>query len=73
MGDVVKWNGHTYLDIDPADMLRAIADEKPVNAFVITWDNDRIQTNFYSSTTKTPIVLMRLNEFIHKYYNGDFQ
>ena len=57
---------------DAPGILRAIADEEPKNVFVIAWPNDGSMPTYHSSTSDTPVVLMRLQEFIHKYYNGDF-
>lgn len=62
----------TKHDIDAVAMLRNIADEKPKHAFVITWPEDGSMPNYHSSTGDTAVVLLRLHEFVHKYYSGDF-
>lgn len=59
-------------DIDCSDMLRAIAESSPSNAFVIVWPEDGSLPTYHCSTGDMPVVLMRLNQFIHKFYNGDF-
>ncbi len=72
MSNVVFLDMLTKQDISAENMLRNIADEKPKNAFVIVWHEDGKMPTYHSSTGDTPVVLMRLNEFIHKLYNGDF-
>lgn len=72
MDNVIKINFLTNQDINTSDMLRAIADENPKHAFVITWPENGDLPDYHSSTGDTPVVLMRINEFIHKYYNGEF-
>jgi len=72
MGNIVQFDGFTSLDIDTAEMLRNIADEKPANAFVVVWPEDGSLPTYHSNTSDVPVILMRLNEFIHQYYNGDF-
>jgi len=70
--NVIDFTGITRLDIDSSRMLRNIADEKPRCAFVITWPEDGSMPSYYSNTTDMAVVLLRLQQFIHKYYNGDF-
>lgn len=70
--EIIKLDINTRLDIPAGKMLREIAKEKPENAFVIAWPNDGAMPEYYSSTGDIPVVLMRLQEFAHKYYNGDF-
>lgn len=62
----------TKHDIKADEMLRNIAANKPNNAFVIVWPSDGSLPTYHSSTGDIPVVLMRLNEFIHKYYSGEF-
>jgi len=73
MTNIIKLDLFTKLDISAPDMLRNIADENPKNAFVIVWPEDGKIPSYHSSTGDTPVVLMRINEFVHKYYNGDFK
>ena len=73
MGEVVKLNIFTKVDIKPSDMLRAIADEEPDNVFLVVWPKDGSMPSYHSSTGDMPVILMRIQEFVHKYYNGDFQ
>ena len=61
-----------YTENDPADMLKAIAEEDPNDFFAIVFPKDGSIPTYHSSTGDMPVVLMRLQEFIHKYYNGDF-
>jgi hypothetical protein len=62
----------TKLDIKAPDMLRAIADDEPKNAFVIAWPGDGTRPTYHSSTADMAVVLMRVQQFIHKFYEGDF-
>lgn len=73
MGDVVKLDLFTKKDISAADMLKAIAEENPANCFVIVWPNDGSMPAYHSSTGDSAVVLMRCQQFIHKFYNGDFE
>jgi len=59
-------------DLPPSEMLKEIAKKDMRAAFVITWPSDGSMPTYHSSTTDTPVILMRLQEFIHKVYNGDF-
>ncbi len=59
-------------DINASDMLRVIADENPKHVFLISWPKDGGAPTYHSSTCDTPVVLMRLQEFIHKLFNGEF-
>lgn len=72
MGDVIRLNCITKHDIDSSEILRAIAEEAPANVFVICWPQDGSMPTYHSSTGDIPTVLMRLREFEHKYFNGDF-
>jgi len=72
MGEVIKLSFNTRLDINAADMLRNIAEDGPENAFVIVWPKDGSMPTYHSSTGDLPVVLMRVNGFLHKFYNGDF-
>lgn len=44
----------------------------PKHAFVICWPEDGKLPSYHSTTGDIPVVLLRLQEFIHKYYNGEF-
>lgn len=63
----------TKHDINPARMLREIAKEKPDQAFVIVWPADGSMPTYHSSTGDTPVIMMRMQEFMHKYFSGDFK
>lgn len=62
----------TQHEINAAKMLREIAKDKPHHAFVIVWPKDGSMPTYHSSTGDMPIVLLRVQEFTHKYYSGDF-
>ena len=72
MTNIIKFPGITNLDIDSAEMLTEIAKEKPEHVFVVTW-NDEGDANYHSNTGDIAEVLLQLNQFIHKYYSGDFK
>jgi len=59
-------------DLNASNMLRAIADQEPNHAFVIVWPKDDSMPTYHSSTGDIPVVLMRTQQFIHKYFNNDF-
>ena len=59
-------------DLKASDMLKEIAKLNPDEAFVICWPEDGGIPTYHCSTGNSPVVLMRLNEFIHKFYNGEF-
>lgn len=63
----------TTRDLSAKDMLCNIAEENPSHAFVVVWPEDGGMPTYHSSTSDIPVVMMRVNEFIHKVYNGDFQ
>lgn len=44
----------------------------PNHAFVIVWNKDGSLPTYHSTTEDMSVILMRLQEFVHKYYNGDF-
>lgn len=62
----------TRHDINAASMLRTIAKEKPEHVFVIAWPKDGAMPSYHSSTADTPVIMMRIQEFMHKYFSGDF-
>lgn len=73
MGKVIKLkNLITKNNINPISMLREIAKKKPKNAFVIIWPEDGSMPTYHSSTSDISIILMRIREFEHKYFSGDF-
>ena len=72
MDNVVKFPGITKHDISTQDMLKNIAGENPNNAFVIIWPKDGSMPTYHSNTGDMPVVLMRIQEFVHKFYNGEF-
>lgn len=62
----------TKHDLNAARMLREIAKGKPDHAFVVVWPADGSMPTYHSSTGDMPVVLMRVQQFIHKHYSGDF-
>lgn len=59
-------------EVNCSDILMEIAKQDPKNIFVITWGKDSSTTTYHSSTSDMPNVLLKLQTFIHKYFNGDF-
>lgn len=70
--NIIRLNIITKVDLDAAYILRNIADGEPQHVFVIEWPKDGSMPKYSSSTGDMPVVLMRMQEFIHRYYNGDF-
>ncbi len=70
--NVIKVEFRTRNPIETKEMLEAIADDNPKNAFVIAWPADGSMPTYHASTGDMLVVLMRVQEFIHKFYNGDF-
>lgn len=63
----------TKHSLEADEMLKTIAESKPNDAFVICWPQDGKMPTYHCSTGNIPVVLMRVQEFIHKYYSGDFE
>lgn len=72
MTNIIKLPINTQVDLDAATMLRNIAEDAPKHVFVICWPDDGSLPTYHSTTSDIATVLMRINEFTHKYYNGDF-
>lgn len=72
MADIIQFNGMTTHDIDAVSMLQSISEEEPANVFVVVWPKDGSPPTYHSSSADVPVVLMRIQQFIHKYYNRDF-
>lgn len=72
MADIIKFDGLTANDISAGDMLREIAAEEPEYVFAITWPKDSGVPTYHSNTSDMAEILMRLQEFVHKLFNGDF-
>lgn len=71
MGEVINFPDMSRLTAP--DMLRNIADnDKPKHAFVICWPEDGSMPTYHCTTKDVGVVLMRLQEFIHKWFNGEF-
>jgi hypothetical protein len=73
MAEIIVLDVITKHDIPAERMLRNIADGEPEHAFVITWPKDGGVPSYHSSTADTPVVLMRLREFEHKLFSGEFE
>jgi len=73
MSNVIKLPILTRQDLSANEMLTNIAESNPDHAFVIVWPSDGSMPTYHCTTGDTPVVLMRIQEFIHKYYNGDFE
>jgi hypothetical protein len=72
MAEIIHLEIVTKHDISAAKMLREIAKSKPAHAFVIVWPESGADPTYHSSTADAPVVLYRIQEFIHKYYNREF-
>ena len=73
MSNVIKLPALWHSDLNAEDVLFAIAASKPKHAFVITWPEDGSMPTYHSSTSDTPVVVYRINEFLHKLYSGEFK
>lgn len=73
MSNIIKFPALWYSDLDAAQMLNNIAAEKPKHAFVIAWPEDGSMPTYHSSTSDTPVILYRIQEFVHKLYSGEFK
>lgn len=71
MGEVIHLSKRGL--VSAPEMLRKIADSNPEHAFVIVWPEDGRQPTYHASTEDCAVVLMRVNEFIHKFYNDEFE
>lgn len=71
MSNIIKLDFLTKHDISAEDMFKALAEEKPKNAFVICWPEDGTMPTYHSTTSDTPVVVYRINEFVHKLYSGE--
>ncbi len=71
--NIVPFTGITKHDLTASTMLENIAAENPKNVFLIVWPEDGSMPTYHSNTCDIAVVLMRLNQFIHQYYNGDFE
>lgn len=72
MGEVIKLNLYTKVDLNAADILRAIADDNPEKVLVITWNADGKYT-FHSSTASCESNTYAAQLFIHKMITGEFE
>lgn len=71
MTNVIKLDFITK-NLDASEILKEIAKENPKHCFVITWPEDGSMPCYHSSCSDMPTVLLRVNGFVHKFYNGDF-
>lgn len=69
---VIKFPGHYYKDTAASDTLHAIAKDDPKFVFVIAWPKDGTRATYHSNTSDVPTIVLRLQQFIHKLFNGDF-
>jgi len=70
--NIIHFDEYTLRDLHAPDILRAIAENKPKHVFVIAWGEDGDNPTYHCSMADTPVVLLRLQQFIHGYFNGDF-
>lgn len=62
---------YTRLDLEAADILREIANEKPEKVLVITW-NDVGDYTFHSNIADAHETTYAAQKFVHKMMAGDF-
>lgn len=72
MAEIIKLDCVTKHDISASEMLRNIAENDPIHAFVIVWPKDGKMPTYHCSTADMPVVLMRCQQFIHKCFDGTF-
>lgn len=70
--NVINFPGLTRLDLDSEAMLKEIAKQKPHRVFCIVWPEEGNMPTYHSNTSDVPLICFRLQEFIHKTFNGDF-
>lgn len=70
--NIIPFQGITKHDLSVEKMFAGIVKENPKHAFVVAWPEDGSMPTYHSTTGDTAVVLIRVQEFIHKFYNGDF-
>lgn len=72
MGDIVDFNGKTFMDIDCKKILDAVDPDEMDLVMVLGWSKeDNLYASSSSSDIAEMIYLMEL--FKHKLLNGDYQ
>lgn len=61
----------TKCDIPADSMLREIAKSEPDHAFVVCWPKDGSFPTYHCTTSDMPVVLHRLQTFIHRYFQQE--
>ena len=72
MAEIIHMYDATHLDQAVEEVLQGVLAKEPQHVFVIAWPADGSLPTYHSTTSDFPVVLMRLREFEHKYFNGDF-
>jgi hypothetical protein len=72
MADIIHMYETTALDQRPEEVIEGVLANKPAHLFIIAWPSDGSKPTYHSTTSDAPVILMRLAEFQHKYFNGDF-
>ncbi len=70
--EIIYMYDTTNLDQRADEILQAVLDNNPAHLFIIAWSKDGSLPTYHSTTSDFPTVLMRLREFEHKFFNGDF-
>lgn len=70
--NIISFRKKNRGDLTSTEMLNTLASYNPAKAFVICWPEDGSMPSYHSNTADMPVILLRLQEFIHKFYNGDF-
>jgi len=69
---IIKFPGKHYGEVNGADVLRAIAESEPDKVFVIVWPKDGSRPTYHSNTSDIPVIVLRIQQFLHKLFRGDF-
>ena len=72
MNNVIKFPSGINHELDSAEMLHEIAKDAPKKVFVICWPEDGSMPTYHTNTADYPVIMMRLQHFIHKMYNEEF-
>lgn len=73
MGDVIKLDFYTRVDLKASDILQEIAKEEPEKVLVITWNDEGCGNyTFHSNIADAHATTYAAQKFIHKMHNGDF-
>lgn len=69
---IIEFPGKYYGEARADDVLRAIAEQNPSKVFVVVWPEDGGRPTYHSNTADVPVIVLRLQQFLHKLFRGDF-